>query len=167
MAWCFSDEATAYTEGFLNRLSAVADTAVVPALWLYEIVNVVALAARKGRITQPHATQFLQSLTDLPIEVDYPSSALLFKAAPRLAEQHRLTGYDAAYLELALRLGLPLATLDQELIQSIQGRWRDRAIKLTHASDESCAITTPCPKPLAPFLFARLFKFRGGSRGAA
>src|SRR5947209_12796433 len=87
-------------------------------------------------------------------------SALLFKAAPRLAEQHRLTGYDAAYLELALRLGLPLATLDQELIQSIQGRWRDRAIKLTHASDESCAITTPCPKPLAPFLFARLFKFR-------
>lgn len=118
MTWCFSDEATAYTEGFLDRLSTVTDTAVVPALWLYEILNVVALAARKGRITQVKGTQFLQSLTELPIEVDYPITALLFKAAPPLAEQHRLTGYDTAYLELALRLGLPLATLDQELIQA-------------------------------------------------
>ena len=118
MAWCFSDEATAYTDGFLNRLSTLSDTAVVPALWLYETVNVVALAARKGRITLPHGTQFLESLNDLPIEVDYPSSTLHFKAVPPLAERHRLTGYDAAYLELALRLGLPLATLDQELIQA-------------------------------------------------
>jgi len=47
MAWCFSNEATAYTEGYLNRLSAFTDTAVVPALWLYEVVNVVTLAARK------------------------------------------------------------------------------------------------------------------------
>jgi predicted nucleic acid-binding protein len=118
LAWCFSDEATGHTESFLNRLSSVTDTAVVPALWLYEVVNVVTLAARKRRITQLHATQFLQSLSDLPIEVDYPSTTLLFKAAPLLAERHRLTGYDAAYLELAIRLGLPMATLDQELIQA-------------------------------------------------
>jgi predicted nucleic acid-binding protein len=76
------------------------------------------LGCAEGAHHTAHATQFLQSLTDLPIEVDYPSSALLFKAAPTLAEQHRLTGYDAAYLERALRLGLPLATLDQELIQA-------------------------------------------------
>jgi predicted nucleic acid-binding protein len=76
------------------------------------------LAAWKGRITPSHGTQFLESLTDLPIEVDYPNNALHFKAVPLLTERHRLTGYDAAYLELALRLALPLATLDQELIQA-------------------------------------------------
>ncbi len=118
LTWCFSDEATAYTESFLNRLSTLTDTAIVPALWLYEIVNVVALASRKRRITQLQGIQFLHSLTDLPIEVDYPNKILLFKDVAPLAERHRLTGYDAAYLELALRLALPLATLDQELIQA-------------------------------------------------
>ncbi len=118
LTWCFSDEATAYTESFLNRLSTLTDTAIVPALWLYEIVNVVALASRKGRITQLQGTQFLHSLTDLPIEVDYTNKILLFKDVAPLADRHRLTGYDAAYLELALRLALPLATLDQELIQA-------------------------------------------------
>src|SRR5260221_13240110 len=83
MAWCFPDEATAYTEDFLNRLSTLSDSAIVPALWLYEIVNVVVLATRKGRITQPHATQFLESLTDLPIEVDYPSTHLILKLSRR------------------------------------------------------------------------------------
>jgi hypothetical protein len=49
MAWCFSDEATTYTENLLERLSNLADIAVVPALWLYEVTNVSMLAARKGR----------------------------------------------------------------------------------------------------------------------
>ncbi len=78
----------------------------------------MALASRKGRITQLQGTQFLHSLTDLPIEVDYTNKILLFKDVAPLADRHRLTGYDAAYLELALRLALPLATLDQELIQA-------------------------------------------------
>lgn len=119
MAWCFTDEATPYTENILSRLSNLTDTAVVPALWLYEVVNVVTLAARKGRISKTKATQFLGSLADLPIEVQpLPSRKEAFAMLPPLIEQHRLTAYDAAYLEIALRQHLPMATLDGDLIEA-------------------------------------------------
>lgn len=65
MAWCFSDEATELTKTLLSRLSNLADSAIVPALWLYEVVNVTELAVRKGRITEEKARIFLESLADL------------------------------------------------------------------------------------------------------
>ena len=58
MAWCFTDEATDFTETLLNRLSDLTDMALVPALWLYEVVNVVELAVRKGRITKRQGVRF-------------------------------------------------------------------------------------------------------------
>ena len=119
MAWCFSDEATPYTENLLDRLSNLVDSAVVPALWLYEVTNVCMLAVRKGRITKTIAITFLENLTDLPIEVEPPrSKAEVFLVLAGVVEQYKLTAYDAAYLELAIRRNLPLATLDIALIEA-------------------------------------------------
>ncbi len=115
MAWCFTDEATDFTETLLNRLSDLTDTALVPALWLYEVVNVVELAVRKSRITKDKAVDFLGSRADLPIEVEDLSRTEVFVSVRALAERYRLTGYDAAYLELAIRHRLPLAALDADL----------------------------------------------------
>ena len=70
MAWCFTEEATEFTTTLLSRLSNLTDTAIVPALWLYEVVNVVELAVRKGRVPGEKALAFLESLGDLPIEVE-------------------------------------------------------------------------------------------------
>ena len=58
MAWCFDDEATPFTETLLSRLSSLTDSAIVPALWLYEVVNVTELAVRKGRITDEKGPRF-------------------------------------------------------------------------------------------------------------
>ncbi len=119
MAWCFSDEATAYTENLLDRLSNLADRVVVPALWLYEVTNVSMLAVRKGRIPKAKAVTFLKNLTDLPIEVEPPRSrGDVLPVLADLMERHRLTAYDAAYLELVIRKNLPLATLDTALIEA-------------------------------------------------
>ncbi|MBV9224168.1 MAG: type II toxin-antitoxin system VapC family toxin [Acidobacteriaceae bacterium] len=119
MAWCFSDEATPYTENLLDRLSNLVDSAVVPALWLYEVTNVSMLAVRKGRITKAKAITFLRNLADLPIEVEPARSKVeTFLVLADVIEQHKLTAYDAAYLELAIRRNLPLATLDTALIEA-------------------------------------------------
>jgi predicted nucleic acid-binding protein len=101
MAWCFSDESTDFTKTLLNRLSNLTDRAVVPALWLYEVANVVELAVRK--------------LADLPVEVENPDQRQVFVSVRTLASQYQLTAYDAAYLELAIRHKLPLASLDKAL----------------------------------------------------
>ena len=118
MAWCFTEEATEFTEVLLNRLSNLADTALVPALWLYEVVNVTEMAVRKGRISKEKATAFLESLAELPIEVEDLSRTEVFVSVRGLAERYVLTGYDAAYLELAIRHRLPLAALDSDLIKA-------------------------------------------------
>jgi predicted nucleic acid-binding protein len=73
MAWCFTEEATDFTEALLGRLSNLTDNAIVPALWLYEVVNVIELAVRKGRIMEEKALAFLESLADLPIEIENPT----------------------------------------------------------------------------------------------
>ena len=115
MAWCFTDEATEFTETVLNRLANLTDTALVPALWLYEVVNVTEMAVRKGRITKDKATAFIESLTDLPIEVENLRRTEVFVSVRAVAARYRLTSYDAAYLELAIRHRLPLAVLDSDL----------------------------------------------------
>jgi predicted nucleic acid-binding protein len=115
MAWCFNDEATPFTETLMNRLSSLTDSAIVPALWLYEVVNVTGLAVRKGRITEEKARAFLESLADLPIEIEDPNRTRLFVSVRSLVGQYKLTAYDASCLELAIRHKLPLAALDKEL----------------------------------------------------
>lgn len=118
MTWCFTEEATNFTEALLSRLSNLTDTALVPTLWLYEVVNVTELAVRKGRITEEKAHAFLESLADLPIEIENPTRAQIFVAVRELVRKHKLTAYDASYLELAIRHKLPIAASDNALIKA-------------------------------------------------
>ena len=118
MAWCFPEEATEFTKTLLSGLSNLTDSAIVPALWLYEVVNVTGLALRKGCITEEKARAFLESLADLPIEIEDPTRTQMFVSVRALAGQYRLTAYDASYLELAIRHKLPIASLDNALTRA-------------------------------------------------
>ncbi|MGD9635518.1 MAG: type II toxin-antitoxin system VapC family toxin [Pirellulales bacterium] len=113
MAWCFSDEATAKTDGILQRL--VDETALVPALWFLEVVNVLAMAEKRGRIKPAKSGEFLSLLETFDIEVADDSAGRAFSHILPLCRHHGLTSYDAAYLELAARRNLPLASLDDDL----------------------------------------------------
>jgi predicted nucleic acid-binding protein len=114
LSWCFPDEKTSYSEGVLSLLEADTE-AVVPSLWLLEIVNTLVVAERRKRITYEQAQEFLNDLDGLEIVVEPTDSSLAFNEIYTLARQHTLTAYDAAYLELAIRRGLPLASLDEAL----------------------------------------------------
>ena len=113
MAWLFHDEATPKTVALLNRLAT--ETALVPAWWFVEITNVLAMAERKGRITPSQSDAFIADLSKLAIERDDEATNRAFTHLLALCRTHRLTSYDAIYLDLAIRRSLPLATLDEDL----------------------------------------------------
>jgi predicted nucleic acid-binding protein len=117
MRWCFENAAHPYADGILKRLAAGED-ALVPVLWFYEASAVLAREQNRGTLAASKADQFIAELKALRIVADAESAARVFDDVHRLALDHRLTSYDAAYLELALRHGLPLATLDDELIRA-------------------------------------------------
>jgi predicted nucleic acid-binding protein len=112
-AWCFADEASPETDAVLRSIE---DTrGLVPALWHFELTNMLVQAERRKRIGSADATALLGFLDSLPIETDSEAPALRRRDVWVLARRHKLTSYDAAYLELAIRAGLPLATRDQDL----------------------------------------------------
>jgi predicted nucleic acid-binding protein len=113
LAWCFEDEATAATRGVVERLAV--EAASVPAIWPIEVANVLALAERRRRITPADSAEFIARLESLAIQVDEATASRAFTRVLDLAREERLTAYDAAYLELAMRLGVPLATKDGAL----------------------------------------------------
>ena len=102
------------SEGVLEHLLA-GRQAHVPVLWLYEVVSVLAKAQRTGSITADKANGFREDFRSLDITVNDETSGRIFGDVHQLAVAHGLSGYDAAYLELAIRKGLPLASLDEEL----------------------------------------------------
>ena len=109
-AWAFEDEGNADAALALERVES--GSALVPGHWWFELRNALLVNERRGRITEAGTSRFLRDLARLPITVDRSpdENALL-----ALARRHKLTVYDAAYLELARREGLPLASLDGEL----------------------------------------------------
>ena len=113
MAWLFNDEATPKTEDLLTRLTT--ETALVPSWWFIEITNVLAMAERKRRITAAQSDAFIADLGKLGIEQDDEAPLRAFTYLLTLCRRHRLTSYDAIYLDLAVRRNLPLATLDDDL----------------------------------------------------
>jgi predicted nucleic acid-binding protein len=115
-AWCFRDEATSYTESLLQAVSSNSREALAPTLWGYEIRNSVLMGLRRRRISEADTEAFLRSLPDLFIRLVEPAFDTTFD----LASRHGLTFYDAAYLELALREQLPLASLDKELVRAAE-----------------------------------------------
>ncbi|MFH1500183.1 MAG: type II toxin-antitoxin system VapC family toxin [Verrucomicrobiota bacterium] len=115
LPWVFGDEATPACDALLDRLTAGA-RAWVPALWHLELGNVLLGAQRRGRIDQAGIEAFLTQLAVYDIAVDDRTMERAWQKTLDLALQYSLSTYDAAYLELALRRGVPLATLDSALI---------------------------------------------------
>jgi len=119
LAWCFEDEQTEAIMELLDRV--VAEGAVAPQLWPLEALNGLLTAERRGRIDADARRRMTASLRDLPIEIDVETTNHVWTTTARLAELHQLTAYDSAYLELALRRDLPLASRDQALIIAARG----------------------------------------------
>jgi predicted nucleic acid-binding protein len=114
MAWCFEDEATSETDAILDRLTS--DEALVPQLWALEVTNVLLIAERRGRIDESKSARFVQLLAELPILLE--SRPPHMNAALAAGRRHGLSAYDAAYLLLAQREGLALATRDDGLTRA-------------------------------------------------
>lgn len=113
LSWCFEDEAAEETDALLERVRD--EGAVVPALWHLELGNILLQAERRGRIHAADVTTRLALLGDLPILTDGETSVRALRETLLLARTEMLTTYDAAYLEVSLRRGLPLATKDHDL----------------------------------------------------
>lgn len=113
MAWYFADESNAYADSVLTKLGTA--RAFVPALWPLEVANTLVVGERRKRSTQAQAAAWLGILESLPIEIDGETPIHAWSRTLSLARSHNLSAYDASYLELALRRGLPLATLDAKL----------------------------------------------------
>src|SRR4051794_28372588 len=113
LVWGFEDESDAYAEAVLNSMPTL--RADVPSLWSLEVANVLLVGERRGRLTTADATKFLSLLGTFPIVVDGETTARAWSDTLNLARANGLSAYDAAYLELAMRRGLPLATLDAPL----------------------------------------------------
>ena len=110
-SWCFPDEFAPNAEAALRRIAQ--ETALAPALLWFELRNVLLMGERRNRLSEAQTTSFLKYIGELPVEVDRdPDDGVVLS----LARADRLSVYDAVYLELAQRKGLPLATLDNALM---------------------------------------------------
>jgi predicted nucleic acid-binding protein len=118
LAWCFKDELTEVASRLLEQLQTGA--AAVPILWHLEVANVLAMSERRRRITAAESAQLITLLGTLDIVVDEETPSRAFSRILDLAREERLTAYDAAYLELAMRLGVPLASKDSDLCDAAE-----------------------------------------------
>lgn len=116
VSWCFEDEASPETDALLERVRD--EGALVPALWHLELGNVLIQAERRKRLSAADTTTRLELIADLPIVTDDETSARALREVLTLARAEGLTTYDAAYLELAMRKGLPLASRDRALLEA-------------------------------------------------
>ncbi|MBU8541749.1 type II toxin-antitoxin system VapC family toxin [Roseomonas tokyonensis] len=117
LAWALAGEVRA-EEARTLALRVAEEAAVVPALWRLEVGNGLLMAERRGRVRPERVDAVLRQLGELPIEIDAESNARAWNGTAALARRHSLTLYDAAYLELAARRSLPLATFDGQLARA-------------------------------------------------
>ena len=113
LAWYFRDEADSYADAVARRIPTI--DAIVPAIWPMEVANAILMGERRKRDTAATAAQWIGYLTSLPIAVDDLTLGRVFGDVLAVARAQNLSVYDAAYLELAIRSGLSLATLDDRL----------------------------------------------------
>jgi predicted nucleic acid-binding protein len=115
LTWCFPDEASQKAIEISERI-ARGDRVAVPAFWRHEVLNALIVGEKRKRLNPELSLVFLQDLSDLPVDVDQDaSSTTVFDITRLLCRKHGLTAYDGAYLELALRLACPFATVDEDL----------------------------------------------------
>ena len=113
MSWCFCDAGDCYAEAVLDRLTGA--EALAPAIWPLEVANVLVAAERRGRLSEADSSHFLRLLGDLPLRVLPETPERVTGEILALARQTGLSAYDASYLDLAMREGVPLATRDAAL----------------------------------------------------
>ena len=113
LSWCFEDERTPAVDAALDKVAA--SGAVVPLLWRMEVANGLQMAIRRKRIDRDFRDRAIQHLSLLPIVVDSETDTYVWTVTLRLSDRFGLTVYDAAYLELAQRRNLPLASIDKAL----------------------------------------------------
>ena len=116
MRWFFGDgkpQELAYAGKVLDAMKETC--ALVPVTWGLEVANVIARAEAKALVTEARSGAFLEMLEGVDIEVDASTFSHALSGTLQLARRYKLSAYDASYLELALRLGMPLATLDEDL----------------------------------------------------
>ncbi len=117
LTWCFPDENAALAR-HIASLFKRGDTAVAPAFWPHEVLNALLVGEKRKRISKELVRSFLGDLATLPIVLEQFPAGVVFARIERLSREHSLTAYDAAYLDLALDSGLPLATLDEDLVRA-------------------------------------------------
>jgi len=115
MSWCLIDETNSYANAVLNSFNTDGAEALTPQLWSLEVANVLLVAERRGRITQAQTTRVITLLQALPIVIDLQTAQRAMGDTLALGRSLNISAYDAAYLELAMREGLPLATIDERL----------------------------------------------------
>lgn len=113
LAWCFPDEASDYADDVLVALEG--HSILAPTLWPIEITNALLVAERRNRVTQSEIRQFVELLNGLTVLLGSRSVTESVSSVLPLAREYNLSAYDAAYLDVALRHGIPLATLDHSL----------------------------------------------------
>ena len=116
MSWCFKDETNKYADTVLDKLTESA--AVVPSIWPLEVVNVLLVAERQKRLSESDSIRFITLLSQLPIVVEYERPEKMMRELLALARAYNLSSYDASYLDLAMRKGFPIATIDNKLIEA-------------------------------------------------
>lgn len=115
LAWCLEDESNEYADNLLDLL--IDQQAIVPSLWHLEVMNVLLMAQRRGRVEQGKIPLILQTLSNLPISTDKREIDINDESFINFANQYQLTSYDATYLYLAKREKIPVATLDKKMQQ--------------------------------------------------
>ena len=118
LSWLLADGKPSdrqYARAALDALSQDHNSAVVPTIWPYEITNVLAKAETRGQLSEAQSEAFLELLAELSIDLDNGSPDKVPTSILQLARRYKLCSYDASYLELAMRMSLPLATLDADL----------------------------------------------------
>lgn len=116
MAWYFEDEAVPYTQAVLESLNKY--ECMVPSIWTLEVANALIVYERRGRSTEARAARFITLLSSLPIHIDTNTSRYALSETLQIAREYKLSSYDAAYLELAMREGVPISTQDKALRQA-------------------------------------------------
>jgi len=114
LTWCFPDGEAQKAEKISERIT-LGDKPTVPAFWRHEVLNALLVGEKRKRLTNELIQAFIEDLERLPTEIDTPAAETVFHSTQDLCRRHGLTAYDAAYLELAMRNRVALATADGAL----------------------------------------------------
>lgn len=118
MTWCFSDETNKYSDAILDSLET--STAFVPSIWPLEVGNVLLVTERRKRLSEADSTRFIALLSELPIVIEQEQPERMIKHILALAREHKISTYDASHIDLAMRKGLPIASLDKGLRKAVR-----------------------------------------------